>query len=59
MDAAHDGTLLEGEPAIDAYLLQFWPAPPAPDRVVKVTSKEAKYWHGWVREIAPAPTAAS
>ncbi|MFI7540601.1 hypothetical protein [Actinoplanes sp. NPDC049599] len=29
----------------DAYLLQFWPGPPAPDRIVKQTSPQAAYWH--------------
>jgi len=29
----------------DAYLLQFWPAPPAPDRIVRRTSPRAAYWH--------------
>jgi hypothetical protein len=30
---------------IDAYLLTFWPAPPAPDRILKVTSLTASQWH--------------
>ena len=29
----------------DAYLLQFWPAEPAPDRIVRRTSPRAAYWH--------------
>ena len=33
------------EPDLDLYLLQFWPAPPADDRVLKQTSKVAAYWH--------------
>jgi hypothetical protein len=40
----------EGEAAPDRYLLQLWPAPPAPDRVVKQTSKIAAYWHGVARD---------
>jgi hypothetical protein len=32
MDAAHDQTLLDGEPPIDHYLLQVWLAAPASDR---------------------------
>ncbi|MEV8504601.1 hypothetical protein AB0368_07185 [Actinoplanes sp. NPDC051475] len=30
---------------IDSYLLQFWPAQPAPDRIVRRTSRAAAYWH--------------
>jgi hypothetical protein len=45
MDAAHDQTLPEDEPPIDHYLLQLWLADPAPDEVVKQTSKVAAYWH--------------
>src|SRR5690348_16345881 len=41
MDAAHRDGQQEGEPPVDRYVLQFWPAPAAPDRVVKVTSREA------------------
>ncbi|MER7246295.1 hypothetical protein [Kribbella sp. NPDC000426] len=50
MDAAHRNGQQDGEPPVDRYLLQFWPAPPAPDRVVKVTSKQAAYWHEFARE---------
>jgi hypothetical protein len=38
-------TILSGGPQLDRYLLQFWPAPPAPDRVLKQTSVTAAYWH--------------
>lgn len=34
-------TILEGEPALDRYLLQFWPDPPSPDRVLRQTSTNA------------------
>src|SRR5206468_3050294 len=45
MDAARaQDTLLAGESPIDAYALDFWPRPPAPDRVVKQTSAVAAYW---------------
>jgi hypothetical protein len=47
-------TRIEPEPQYDRYLLQFWPAPPAADRVVKQTSEIAAYWHGVAREL-PAP----
>ena len=36
--------------APDRYVLQLWPAPPAPDRVVTVTSEIAAYWHGVARD---------
>jgi hypothetical protein len=39
MDPAHQGA------PVDRYLLQFWPAPPATDRIVKQTSAQAAYWH--------------
>jgi hypothetical protein len=42
-------TLLEGEPLLDRYLLQFWPGLPGPDRVVKQTSEVAAYWHRFAR----------
>ncbi|WP_326954700.1 hypothetical protein [Amycolatopsis sp. NBC_01286] len=55
MDAGRDrDTRLDGEPALDRYLLQFWPAPPGPDIVVRQGSAIAGYWHGFARE-QPAP----
>ncbi|MEA5362748.1 hypothetical protein VA596_24645 [Amycolatopsis sp., V23-08] len=52
MDAGRDrDTRLDGEPALDRYLLQFWPAPPAPDIVVRQRSAIAAYWHGFAREL--------
>ncbi|RJQ69110.1 hypothetical protein D5S17_31300 [Pseudonocardiaceae bacterium YIM PH 21723] len=42
---------------VDRYLLQFWPGPPEPDRVVKQTSATAAYWHGVARRTPPPPTA--
>ncbi|CAL9504366.1 hypothetical protein SUDANB58_03520 [Streptomyces sp. enrichment culture] len=45
-----------GGPATEKYLLQFWPAPPAPARVLRRTSERAAYWHGWARELPPPPT---
>jgi hypothetical protein len=29
---------------IDEYLLQIWPAPPAPAETVKRTSQQCAYW---------------
>jgi len=45
MDAAHDATATEEEPALDAYELALWPAAIAPDRIVRRTSATAAYWH--------------
>jgi hypothetical protein len=56
MDAAHAAdTRLEDEPMLDRYLLQFWPAAPEPDRVVRRTSETAVYWHGVARDLPPPP----
>jgi hypothetical protein len=57
MDEGHDqDTRMDEDPEVDRYLLQFWPGPPAPDRVVKQTSATAAYWHGFAREQPPPPT---
>lgn len=46
MDLANSVDSLPNDaPPIDSYLLTFWPAPPAPDRIVKVTSRTAAQWH--------------
>jgi hypothetical protein len=45
-----EDTRLDGDPQFDRYLLQFWPAPPGPDAVVKQTSEAAAYWHEFARE---------
>jgi hypothetical protein len=39
MDAGHSYTKM------DVYALWFWPAPPAPDAIVKQSSESAAYWH--------------
>ncbi|MEU2356153.1 hypothetical protein ABZ599_24785 [Streptomyces misionensis] len=44
------------EPRADSYLLQFWPGPPRPDRVVRQTSRIAAYRHRFARELPPPPT---
>ncbi|MCX4744073.1 hypothetical protein OG455_00850 [Kitasatospora sp. NBC_01287] len=46
----------EGEPQLDQYLLQLWPSPPAPARVLKQTSEIAAYWHNYARELPAPPT---
>ncbi len=43
------------EPSPDRYLLQLWPAAPAPDRIVRQTSAAAAYWHGWAQAFPPPP----
>ncbi|MEV1294958.1 hypothetical protein [Pseudonocardia sp. NPDC049635] len=42
------------DPAPDRYLLQLWPAPIEPDRVVRSTSEIAGYWHSYAAGL-PAP----
>jgi hypothetical protein len=49
-------TRVAGEPQADSYLLQFWPAPPRADRVVRQTSQTAAYWHRYARELPAPPT---
>ncbi|MER5834328.1 hypothetical protein ABT116_26675 [Streptomyces sp. NPDC002130] len=51
-------TRMDDEPQLDRYLLQFWPAAPAPDRVLKETSRTAAHWHGYARDLPPPPTPA-
>ncbi|MFE6742671.1 hypothetical protein [Streptomyces tubercidicus] len=54
MDRAGDEhSRVDGEPMIDRYLLQFWPAPPEPDQVIKQTSETADYWHRHVSTLPP------
>ncbi|HZX04105.1 hypothetical protein [Kribbella sp.] len=55
MDAGHQaGPPMDGESSPDRYLLQFWPARSAPERIVKQTSRQAAYKHKAVREF-PTP----
>ncbi|TDD50889.1 hypothetical protein E1263_30495 [Kribbella antibiotica] len=44
------------DPPIDHYLLQFWPAPPEPDQVIKVTSRMARDSHDRTRRMRPPAT---
>ncbi|CAL9478886.1 hypothetical protein SUDANB145_02983 [Streptomyces sp. enrichment culture] len=44
------------DPPADTYLLQFWPAPPAPDRVIRQTSPHAACHHDHARELPPPLT---
>lgn len=35
----------DADGTIDFYLVQLWPAPDAPDSVIRVGSENARYWH--------------
>ncbi|MFF7331917.1 hypothetical protein [Streptomyces sp. NPDC008150] len=48
-------TVAEGD-LRDRYLLQFWPAAPTRDAVLRQSTSIAAYWHGWARELPPPPT---
>ncbi|MFQ6397983.1 hypothetical protein ACLMAJ_31645 [Nocardia sp. KC 131] len=51
MDQAREKDVrLDDEPLQDRYLLQFWPAPPEPDRIVRQTSQVAAYAHDYARQ---------
>lgn len=51
MDQAREKDVrLDDEPLLDRYLLQFWPARPEPDRVVRQTSQTAAYAHDYARQ---------
>lgn len=55
MDAGRDlDTRSDEDPQVDSYLLQFWPAPPAPDRVIRQTSRSAARDHEYARRL-PRP----
>jgi len=60
MDAAREeNSRFPGDPELDHYLLQFWPAPPSADLVVRQSSAIAAYWHSSARAMAlppPPPT---
>lgn len=43
-------TAAPGEPGPDRYLLQLWPAPAAPDEIVRQTSVIAGIWHRHAQE---------
>lgn len=48
-------TIVDDEPTVDSYLLQFWSAPPASDCIVKQTSQMAAYWHRYAGELKHEP----
>lgn len=45
LDVAHR-ELNPGCEPVDSYLLTFWPAPPAPDAIIKQSGELARYRHG-------------
>jgi hypothetical protein len=45
MDLGNDVETLDGDVPVDTYLLQFWPAPPTQDRVLRQTSNTARIKH--------------
>lgn len=53
MDAGHSD-MADNPP--DEYLLELWPAPPAPEEILRETSASASYWHRMARELSPPPT---
>jgi hypothetical protein len=57
MDRAHArDTRRAGEPLLDRYLLQLWPAPTGPDAVVRETSRYATRRNAYARTLPPPPS---
>ncbi len=50
-------TRVDFDPDAEWYLLQFWPAPPQPDAVIRQTSETAMMAHGHAQRLPPPPTA--
>lgn len=56
MDAARAADVrMDGDPVMDRYRLQWWPAPARADAVLRQTSDIAAYWHRVARETPPPP----
>ncbi|MCG7288124.1 hypothetical protein MHY85_19385 [Cellulomonas sp. ACRRI] len=53
MDDGYDGARMDDDPVADRYLLQLWPAPPAPEEVVRSSSRRSAYWAGVARDTYP------
>lgn len=51
MQTANELDTNDNDTPVDTYRLDLWPAPPAPDRVVKQTSTVAAYWHDWASKL--------
>ncbi|MBB6553330.1 hypothetical protein [Nonomuraea rubra] len=45
-EGANVNSLATGDAVVDRYLLQIWPQPESPSRVVKSTSHQLAYWCG-------------
>ena len=45
MEQGHRLDVAGEDEVVDAYLLQFWPAPAGPGRIVRQTTEIAAYWH--------------
>lgn len=52
-DDAYDGTRVRGGPVVDRYLLELWPAPPAPDAVLRCTGTRAADCHRLAQATPP------
>ncbi|MFC3688725.1 hypothetical protein [Aquipuribacter hungaricus] len=48
----------EGGPVVDRYLMQLWPAPLAPDAVLRQTGTASAYWHELAAQARARPAAA-
>lgn len=56
MQAANELDTNVTEQPVDRYRLDLWPAPSAPDRIIKQTSEVAAYWHDWASKlVSPTP----
>ena len=53
MDAANDLEQNYDADTVDSYVLQLWPAPAAPDRILRQTSRIAAYKHQAYRTVEP------
>ena len=52
MDAGRAADTLVGDAApVDSYRLWFWPAPSAPDIILRQTSEAAAYSHDWAQSL--------
>jgi hypothetical protein len=49
-------TRMPDDQVVERHLLQFWPAPPAPDRIVRQGSAIAAYWHDFASRQPAPPT---
>ena len=54
--ARDQDTRLDSDPALDSYLIELWPAPPAPDAVIRVHAPAAAYWHATAQQTPPPPS---